>query len=289
LATQNFDSRTNPRKHPVTDSSRIAQTFESLKASGTKAFMPFIAAGDPDLKTTVEVIQELAAAGVDLIEVGFPYSDPIADGPVIQASYTRALNKGLKVEQIFETIQSLTSSQDNLPPLVGMVAFAIIFRIGPENFIKKAEDAEFSGLIVPDLPGDEADDFAALINNSSLDLVQLIAPTTPEQRVAKILNTASGFLYCISVAGITGARDELPAELNDQLRDLRTKTDLPLAVGFGISKPEQVDILRDVADGVIVGSAIVRHLENVSDEASKTAALKTIREMADGMVAATHR
>ena len=273
----------------MTDISRITQTFQDLQASGQKAFMPFIAAGDPDLDTTVEVIRELAEAGVDLIEVGFPYSDPIADGPVIQASYTRALDRGLKVEQIFETVKQLTTSQENLPPLVGMVAFAIIFRIGPESFIQKAEEAGFSGLIVPDLPGDEADEFAALIKDSSLDLVQLIAPTTPEQRVEKILNTASGFLYCISVAGITGARDELPAELNDQLRELRTKTDLPLAVGFGISKPEQVDILRDVADGVIVGSAIVRHLENVTDDAGKAAAIKTIRELADGMVAATHR
>jgi len=273
----------------VTDTSRITQTFDNLKASGHKAFMPFIAAGDPDLKTTVEIIQELSAAGVDLIEVGFPYSDPIADGPVIQASYTRALDKGLKIEQIFESIQQLTTSQSDLPPLVAMVSFAIIFRIGPEAFIKKAEAAGFSGLIVPDLPGDEAEEFAALLKDSPLDLVQLIAPTTPDHRVEKILNTASGFLYCISVAGITGARDELPPELNDQLRELRTRTNLPLAVGFGISKPEHVDILRDVADGVIVGSGIVRHLENVTDEASKAAAIKAIREMADGLVAATHR
>ena len=251
--------------------------------------MPFIAAGDPDLATTAEIIKELSSAGVDLIEVGFPYSDPIADGPVIQASYTRALDKGLQVEQIFETVQKLTTAGDDLPPLVAMVSFAIIFRVGPEAFIKKAEAAGFSGLIVPDLPGDEAEEFAALIKDSSLDLVQLIAPTTPDHRVEKILNTASGFLYCISVAGITGARDELPPELNDQLRDLRTRTNLPLAVGFGISKPEQVDILRDVADGIIVGSAIVRHLENVTDDTSKAAALKAIREMADGLAAATHR
>jgi tryptophan synthase alpha chain len=273
----------------VTDSSRISQTFDNLKAAGHKAFMPYIAAGDPDLATTAEIIKELSSAGVDLIEVGFPYSDPIADGPVIQASYTRALDKGLKVEQIFETVQKLTTAEDSLPPLVAMVSFAIIFRVGPEAFIKKAEVAGFSGLIVPDLPGDEAEEFAALISGSSLDLVQLIAPTTPDHRVEKILNTASGFLYCISVAGITGARDELPPELNDQLRDLRSRTDLPLAVGFGISKPEQVDILRDVADGIIVGSAIVRHLENVTDDASKAMALKAIRQMADGLVAATHR
>ena len=142
---------------------------------------------------------------------------------------------------------------------------------------------------MPDLPGDEADEFAALVKDSPLDLVQLVAPTTPEERVAKILNTASGFLYCISVAGTTGARDELPPELNEQLRDLRRRTELPLAVGFGISKPEQVDVLREVADGVIVGSAIVRHLERITDEATKATTLEEISEMAKNMVAATHQ
>jgi len=273
----------------VTDTSRITQTFQNLKSSGHMAFMPFVAAGDPDLATTQELIRRLAAAGVDLIEVGFPYSDPIADGPVIQASYTRALGKGLKVDQIFTSIRELTSTSGNLPPLVAMVAFAIIFRIGPETFLQKAAEAGFSGLIVPDLPGDEADEFAALVKDSPLDLVQLVAPTTPEERIAKILQTASGFLYCISVAGTTGARDRLPAELNEQLRDLRRRTDLPLAVGFGISKPEQVDILRDVADGVIVGSAIVRHLEQITDEASKASTLDAVSGMAKQMVAATHR
>lgn len=273
----------------MTDTSRITQTFQKLKSSGNMAFMPFIAAGDPDLSTTQELIGVLSDAGVDLIEVGFPYSDPIADGPVIQASYTRALEKGLKVEQIFASVKELTASKPDLPPLVAMVAFAIIFRVGPEAFLQKAIEAGFSGLIVPDLPGDEADEFAALVKDSPLDLVQLVAPTTPEERLEKVLRTATGFLYCISIAGITGARDELPAELNDQLRDLRKKTDLPLAVGFGISKPGQVDILRDVADGVIVGSAIVRHLEGITDAATKATALAAISEMSKNMVAATHR
>lgn len=273
----------------MTDTSRITQAFQNLKSAGHMAFMPFVAAGDPDLATTQELIRLLAEAGVDLIEVGFPYSDPIADGPVIQASYTRALEKGLKVDEIFASIKELTSSNSHLPPLVAMVAFAIIFRIGPETFLQKATEAGFSGLIVPDLPGDEADEFAALVRNSPLDLVQLVAPTTPDERVDKILQTASGFLYCISVAGTTGARDELPPELNQQLRDLRQRTDLPFAVGFGISKPEQVEMLRDVADGVIVGSAIVRHLEQIPDEASKASTLETISEMAKNMVAATHR
>jgi tryptophan synthase alpha chain len=273
----------------VTDTSRITQTFQKLKSAGHMAFMPFVASGDPDLATTQELIRLLAEAGADLIEVGFPYSDPIADGPVIQASYTRALEKGLKIDQIFASIRQVTSSNSDLPPLVAMVAFAIIFRIGPEKFLQTAVQAGFSGLIVPDLPGDEADEFAALVRDSPLDLVQLVAPTTPDERIAKILNTASGFLYCISVAGTTGARDELPPELNEQLRDLRQRTDLPLAVGFGVSKPEQVDFLRDVADGVIVGSAIVRHLEQITDETSKASTLDAISQLAKNMVEATHQ
>ena len=220
---------------------------------------------------------------VGLIEVGFPYSDPIADGPVIQASYTRALEHKLKVGQIFETVSQLDT--DNLPPLLAMVSYAIVFRTGPEKFVEQAKQAGFAGLIVPDLPGDEAEEFAAVVKPSGLDLVQLMAPTTPQDRAEKILKTGSGFVYCISVSGTTGERTELPAELQEQLKWLRTKTELPLAVGFGISQPGQVDVLRDAADGVIVGSAIVRMLENWSD--SGEAVLKQVSDFAGQMVAAT--
>jgi tryptophan synthase alpha chain len=295
--------------------SRIAATFAELKARGRMAFMPFVTCGDPDMPTTLALIRELAGRGVDLIEVGFPYSDPIADGPVIQASYTRALAKGLHVRDIFAGIRSLdpvgrivnpsrddegqsatqggTEGRTNnpsygIPPLVAMVAYAIIFRHGPETFVREARDAGFSGLIVPDLPGDEAGDFADLVGSHGLDLVQLIAPTTPPARVERILSAASGFVYCISVAGTTGVRDDLPAELQDQLKWLRTKTDLPLAVGFGVSRPEQIAPLRGLADGVIVGSAIVRQLEAVSNDAADAdEALRNIGEFASRMLQAT--
>lgn len=254
------------------------------------AFMPFVTAGDPDLAATKRVIQELADRGVDLIEIGFPYSDPIADGPVIQASYTRALAKHLHVAEIFAALRELTHGPSgSVPPLVAMVAYAIIFRMGSEHFVREAQSAGLAGLIVPDLPADEAADLAKLCHEARLDLIELIAPTTTPERTQRILQTASGFIYCISVAGTTGVRDQLPLELKQQLAWLKTQTDLPLAVGFGISRPDQVETLRGLADGVIVGSAIVRHIAAISDEhVSIDAALRAIGKLAGEMVAATH-
>ncbi|QDU81782.1 Tryptophan synthase alpha chain [Polystyrenella longa] len=266
--------------------SRISDVFIKLKAENRLAFMPFITSGDPDIATTGQLISELGRRGCDMIEIGFPYSDPIADGPTIQASYTRSLGRGLHVEDIFKTVAALPT--DNLPPLVAMVAYAIIYRIGPEEFLTKLKLAGFCGMIVPDLPGDEAASFFELAQKHELDLVQLVSPTTTPERVSRILAAASGFVYCISVAGITGVRDDLPPELKDQLRWLREKTDLPLAVGFGIGKPEQIDMLRGDADGVIVGSAIVRQLEPLTESPDqKEAILKQIGDYAAEMLAAT--
>jgi tryptophan synthase alpha chain len=245
-----------------------------VKTEKRMAFMPFVTAGDPDMPATLDLIREFARRGVDLIEIGFPYSDPIADGPVIQASYTRALANGLHVADIFAGIASL-KNETNIPPLVAMVSHAIVFRNGTEQFFQKAKAAGFSGLIIPDLPGDEAGEVAATARANELDLIQLVAPTTPADRAERILKAASGFVYCISVAGTTGVREALPEELQAQLRELRKKTDLPLAVGFGISRPEQVAALRGIADGVIVGSAVVRHLENVANGDARTTSLKS--------------
>ncbi len=234
--------------------SAISEVFTAAKSEGRMAFMPFITAGDPNLDGTKAVINELAARGVDLIEIGFPYSDPIADGPVIQASYTRALDAGIQVDGIFEAIGSL----ENVPPLIAMVSYALVFRTGLETFVKKAAESGFAGMIVPDLPGDEAVEFSAITKAHGLDLIQLVAPTSTPERTKKIVETCSGFVYCIAVSGITGERMGVQPELLDHLKSLKQITDLPLAVGFGISQPEHVDSLRGVADGVIVGSAIVR-------------------------------
>lgn len=270
----------------MTTQSRIDETFSALAAQQQQmAFMPFVTAGDPNLDTTRRLIEELGTRGVDLIEVGIPYSDPIADGPVIQASYTRALDNGFHVDDLFAMVAALDT--DSLPPLVAMVAFPIVFRIGPETFLAKAREAGFSGLIVPDLPGDEAGDFGDLVRSHGLDLVQLVSPTTPPARAEKILAAASGFVYCISVAGTTGVRDDLPTELSDQLAWLREKTDLPLAVGFGVSRPEHVDVLRGKADGAIVGSALVRRVEPLTTEgADLEAVVADVGNFAAEMLAA---
>lgn len=254
--------------------SRISETFAASSRESRMAFMPFITAGDPDLATTSAVLLALRDANVDLIELGFPYSDPIADGPIIQASYTRALDKGISVDGIFKMMDGLKTQ--NLPPVLAMVSFAIIFRHGSADFVEHAARVGFNGLIIPDLPADEADDLSGLAKKHGLDLVQLIAPTTTERRTKQILAASSGFLYCISVAGTTGVRSDLPPELIQQLKSLRSQSDLPLAVGFGISSPEHVASLSGVADGVIVGSAMVRQMASASTPSEAAAAVKTL-------------
>lgn len=261
--------------------SRISAAFQQAQAADRMTFMPFVTAGDPDLDTTRQVLLSLRDANVDLIELGFPYSDPIADGPVIQASYTRALNNGVTVQGVLDMVRTLKS--ESMPPMLAMVSFAIVFRHGLASFAAEAAAAGFSGLIIPDLPADEADEMGTHAKAHGLDLVQLIAPTTSEGRSAQILAASSGFLYCISVAGTTGVRNELPAELTSQLKQLRKQTNLPLAVGFGISGPDQVQALAGVADGIIVGSAVVR---KAAEATSARQAGDNVRAFAEQMNAA---
>ncbi|HEV3298114.1 MAG TPA: tryptophan synthase subunit alpha [Planctomycetaceae bacterium] len=267
---------------------RIAATFESLRLRRQTAFMPFLAAGDPDISTTVELVRLLAGCGVDLIEIGFPYSDPIADGPVIQEAYTRALAKKIGVADIFGALEALKG--ETLPPLLAMVAYAIVYRAGPEKFAAAAKRAGFSGMIVPDLPGDQASELFAIAQAHELDLVQLVAPTTTPDRVDRILKSSSGFVYCIAVAGTTGVRQALPQELKSELETLRLKTKLPLAVGFGIGRADQIESLRGLADGVIVGSAIVRHVGRLSSgDAPRAAVMEELARFARELAAAAHK
>jgi tryptophan synthase alpha chain len=244
----------------------IDALFHSRRAAVRKVFVPFVPAGDPDLETTARLLPALADAGAGLIEIGFPFSDPIADGPVIQAAYTRALNRGVKLERIFETVRRTAGDPAlHRVPLVGMVSFSLIYRRGPEKFLDQAKVSGFSGLIVPDLPPEEADTFCGMAALRDIKCILLVTPTTPRERAARIAKLSTGFLYCVSVTGITGERDKLPPELLDQLRWLRTQTPLPLCVGFGVSRPEHIAMLRDAADGVIVGSAIVRLLGQIGE------------------------
>jgi tryptophan synthase alpha chain len=242
----------------------IDALFQSRRAAVRKIFVPFIPAGDPDLATTARLLPALAAAGAGLIEIGFPFSDPIADGPVIQAAYTRSLSRGVKLGQIFETVRRAAADPALARvPLAGMVSYSLIYRRGLERFLDEAKQAGFSGLIIPDLPPEEAEPLCSLAASRDLKCIFLVTPATPRDRAAQIAKLSTGFLYCVSVTGITGERDRLPPELLDQLRWLRTQTTLPLCVGFGVSRPEHIAMLHDAADGVIVGSALVKLLAQI--------------------------
>lgn len=241
----------------------IDQAFEHLRADKRRAFMPFITAGDPDLEGTSALIKELTQAGATLIEIGFPYSDPIADGPTIQASYTRALATHLTLDAIFRHFREKHRPGKRSVPLVAMVSYALLLRRGLERFIDDARSAGFSGAIVPDLPVEESQALAKLAQERDFKLIFLVTPTTPLDRARRIAEASTGFLYFVSVTGITGERRELPAQLKSQLSSLRASTKIPICVGFGISTPEHVRALRDYVDGIIVGSALVRPLEQV--------------------------
>ena len=248
---------------------RIDALFQRLRSEGRRALMPFITAGDPDLATTAALITELVARGAHMVEVGIPYSDPIADGPVISASYTRALRKAVKPGQIFQTLRTLRAETSGGPltaaPIVTMVSYAIVHRIGVDAYLRLCAESGVDGLIVPDLPVEESESLLEAATDRDLKLIQLVTPTTPRERAVRIARTTTGFVYYVAVAGITGERKELPPELADNVAWLRTQTDLPICIGFGISRPEHVRRLVPVADGLIVGSALVRRLAEIGN------------------------
>lgn len=237
---------------------RIDRIFDDLRRRNAKALMPFITAGDGGLEATAAVLPALEAGGASVCEVGIPYSDPIADGPVIQASMTRALDAGVRVGQVFETVAALRGRLSM--GLVAMVSYSIVYRMGLDRFVSDAKAAGFDGFIFPDLPVDEADQAVAAVAGAGLALSMLVAPTTPIERAQRVAAASSGFVYVVSRRGITGESAALPAELPGRLSALRDVTDTPIAVGFGISSPQQVREVVTLADAAIVGSAMVRKL-----------------------------
>ena len=262
---------------------RLAAVFAANRAAGRKAVAPFVTVGDPDVATTVAVIEAIDRAGGSLCELGVPYSDPIADGPVIQSSYTRALNAGITLDGVFGAAKQAAARVSI--PLVAMGSYAVIYRRGIGRFVADAVAAGLAGFVVPDLPLEESDDLDQACRAAGLALVRLVTPTTPPERAAQIAARSTGFLYCVSVAGVTGARTELPPGLIERVQWLRTKTDVPIMVGFGISGPEQARQVAEVADGVIVGSALVRLLDAAADR--PTSALQgEVEGFVAGLVAA---
>jgi tryptophan synthase alpha chain len=243
---------------PALPIAKLEAMFAANRAAGRKALAPFVTAGDPDADTTVAVLETLDKAGASLCELGVPYSDPIADGAVIQASYTRALGKGFTLAGVFDVAKRASAGCSM--PILAMASYSLIFRRGIDRFVADAVAAGLAGFVVPDLPLEESDDLDAACRKAGLALVRLVTPTTPPERAEAIAKKSTGFLYCVSVAGVTGARTDLPPGLVDRVKWLKTKTDVPILVGFGISGPDQVRAVAAVADGVIVGSALVRRI-----------------------------
>ena len=229
-----------------------------------KAFIAFITCGDPDLETTAAAVRAAAENGADLIELGIPFSDPTAEGPVIQAANIRALAGGVTTDRIFDFVRELR--RDVKIPMVFMTYANVVFSYGSERFISTCSEVGMDGLILPDLPFEERDEFLPECRKYGIDLISLIAPTS-EGRVAMIAREAEGFLYLVSSLGVTGVRNEIETDLVSMVQMVRRNTDVPCAIGFGISTPEQAKQMAGLSDGVIVGSAIVRLLEEHGKEA----------------------
>lgn len=230
--------------------SKIKNAFEN-----GKAFIPFITFGDPDIETTLKIVRAMADSGADLIELGIPFSDPTAEGPVIQGANLRALSGGITTDQIFDAVRQLR--QDVAIPMVFMTYANVVFSYGAERFIKTCRDIGIDGLILPDLPFEEKEEFEDICVANDVDLISMIAPTS-EARIAMIAKEARGFLYIVSSLGVTGVRKEITTDISAIVKLVKENTDVPCAIGFGISTPEQAAKMAECADGVIVGSAIVK-------------------------------
>lgn len=239
--------------------SNIRSAFEN-----GKAFIPFITCGDPDLETTAAAVRAAAANGADLIELGIPFSDPTAEGPVIQGANVRALNGGVTTDKIFDFVRELRT--DVKIPMVFMTYANVVFSYGAERFISICRDIGIDGLILPDLPFEEKEEFLPLCHEYGVDLISLVAPTS-ENRIAMIAGEAEGFLYIVSSLGVTGMRSEIKTDLASIVKVVREYTDIPCAIGFGISTPEQARKMADISDGAIVGSAIIKLLEKYGKDA----------------------
>jgi tryptophan synthase alpha chain len=239
----------------------LENTFKQLREQGKKALIAYITAGDPSLEQTEKIVLSIAEAGANIIELGIPYSDPVADGPIIQQASQRALQAGTTVEGILTLVSKLRSR--TAVPLVLMTYINPILQYGVERFMNKAYSVGVNALIIPDLPVEEWVLIEDAAHHHQIGLIPLLAPTTPAERIRKICPRARGFIYCVSLTGVTGMRTELPPQLNEFLARVRAATTLPMAVGFGIGTPQQVLHLKDHCDGVVVGSAIVNLLAEV--------------------------
>ncbi|MGN1202916.1 MAG: tryptophan synthase subunit alpha, partial [Eubacterium sp.] len=238
---------------------KIKNAFEN-----GKAFIGFVTAGDPNLEISEQIMLNMAKAGCDLIEIGIPFSDPIAEGPVIQDANLRSLSQGTTTDKVFELTKRVSAQVDI--PLVYMTYLNVLFKYGYDRFLQKAKEAGISGVIIPDMPYEEKDELQSVAVNYGIEVVSLIAPTS-EDRIKMIASEAEGFVYAVSSLGVTGTRSEIKTDLESITRAIKEATDIPVAIGFGINTPEQAKKYADIADGVIVGSAIVKIIAKYGENA----------------------
>ena len=262
-----MNQRANPtsqtkRSRPT--GNRIASCFARLKADGKSALIPYIAAGDPDLSVTVPLMHRMVEKGADIIELGVPFSDPNADGPTIQASMERALEQRISLLKVLNMV-ALFREKNTDTPVVLMGYLNPVEKMGYETFANKAAAAGVDGVLTVDLPPEEADEFVGLMNGNQIDCIFLIAPTTVETRIMKIAEYGSGYLYYVSLKGVTGSNTLNVDEVEQKLQHIRSVTDLPVAVGFGIKDSDSASAVAKVADGVVVGSAIINRIESNLD------------------------
>ena len=241
--------------------SNINKAFENKKA-----FIAFITCGDPDLETTKKAVIEMEKNGADLIELGIPFSDPTAEGPVIQGANLRALNGGVTTDKIFDMVKEVRSEVSI--PMVFMTYANVVFSYGADRFLKTCSEIGIDGVILPDLPFEEKGEFIDTCHKYGVDLISLIAPTS-ENRIAMIAKEAEGFIYVVSSLGVTGTRSEITTDLASIVKAIRENTDVPCAIGFGISNPEQAKKMADISDGAIVGSAIIKIIEKYGKDSPK--------------------
>lgn len=255
--------------------SRISKAFENKKA-----FIPFITCGDPDLDTTAKVVHAAVENGADLIELGIPFSDPTAEGPVIQGANIRALSGGITTDKVFDLVRELR--KDINIPIVFMTYANVVFSYGAEDFIRTCNEIGIDGLILPDLPFEEKEEFQPICQQYGVELISLIAPTS-KNRIAMIAKEAQGFIYIVSSLGVTGMRSEINTDLSSIVSIVRENTTVPCAIGFGISKPEQARKMSEISDGAIVGSAIIKLIEEHGKDSPKYVG-EYVKAMKEAMV-----
>ena len=260
--------------------SRVAAAFDRCRADGRAALIPFVTAGYPSLEMSEKLIAAIVAGGADLLEIGVPFSDPLADGTTVQATSQKSLERGTTLDDCFELVRKARRQGIEIPILL-MGYTNPFYQYGIERLARTAAEAGVDGFLIPDLPSDESEEFAVPLREHGRDLVFFLAPTSTERRIRDVASRATGFIYCVALTGITGARDRVSSALPEYIERVRKETDLPLTVGFGISTPDHVRQVSAIADGVVVASALINHLDTLPEDRQPAAATAFVRQMVD--------